>query len=64
MSLFNNPFVKICTSGLGTGTDAGKAVGYTVLIFSFVFIAAFYVCKWVYTLFTKHKAAGRETSKI
>lgn len=32
MKLFQNPFVRFCTSGFGTGTDAGKAAGYAVLI--------------------------------
>lgn len=55
MGMFDNPFVRFCTSGLGTGTTAGKAVGLTILIIGFAFIAAFYVCKWAYNFFKKRK---------
>lgn len=50
MSLFNNPFTRVCTSGFGTGTDAGKALGYTVLICGFVFVAIYYAGKGAYVL--------------
>lgn len=50
MSLFNNPFTRVCTSGLGTGTDAGKALGYTLLIIGFGFVAVYYAGKGVYKL--------------
>ncbi len=53
MSLFNNPFTRVCTSGFGTGTDAGKALGYTVLICGFCFVAVYYAGKGVYVLAKK-----------
>lgn len=56
MSLFNNPFTRFCTSGLGTGTDAGKAVGYTLLICGFCFMAVYYVGKGVYKVATRNKS--------
>ncbi len=59
MSLFNNPFTRVCTSGFGTGTDAGKALGYTVLICGFCFMAVYYagkgVCKLVKSTSKKPK---------
>lgn len=58
MSMFNNPFVRICTSGLGTGTTAGKALGYTILICGFAVMAVYYIGKWIYTLIKKRKAAA------
>lgn len=59
MSLVSG-FVKFCTSGLGTGTDAGKAVGYTILILCGVFILAYWVIKGIVKLvkyFTSKKEA-------
>lgn len=53
MSLFNNPFTRVCTSGFGTGTDAGKALGYTVLICGFCFMAVYYVGKNIYVIAQK-----------
>lgn len=53
MSLFNNPFTRICTSGLGTGTTAGKALGYTVLVCGFCVVAVYYAGKGVYKLAKK-----------
>lgn len=50
MSLFNNPFTRVCTSGFGTGTTAGKALGYTVLICGFCLVAVYYAGKGVYKL--------------
>lgn len=44
MSMLNNPFVRVCTSGFGTGTTAGRALGYTVLLFAFAFIALSIYC--------------------
>lgn len=32
MTLFQNPFVRLLTSGFGTGTSAGKAMGIAILI--------------------------------
>jgi hypothetical protein len=32
MKFFKNPFVRFLTSGFGTGTDAGKAMGIAILI--------------------------------
>ncbi len=53
MSLFNNPFTRVCTSGFGTGTDAGKALGYTVFICGFCLVAVYYAGKGVYLLAKK-----------
>lgn len=53
MNLFNNPFVRACTSGFGTGTSAGKALGYSVLIVSFLIIFAVYAGIWAYKLIKK-----------
>lgn len=38
-------------------TTAGRALGYTVLLFAFAFIAAFYILRWGYRLFQRRKAA-------
>lgn len=56
MSLFNNPFTRFCTSGLGTGTTAGKALGYTALICGFCVVAVYYAGKGIYKLATKSKS--------
>lgn len=53
MSLFNNPFTRVCSSGFGTGTTAGKALGYTVLICGFCAVAVYYAGKGVYKLVKK-----------
>lgn len=58
MSLLSG-FVKFCTSGFGTGTDFGKAVGWTVLICLGVFIIAIWVIKWIIKLI-KHFTAKKE----
>lgn len=60
MSMFNNPFTRVCTSGFGTGTAAGKALGYTVLICSFAVIGTYYAGKGCYNLYKKHKAKAEE----
>lgn len=60
MSMFNNPFVKFCTSGLGTGTDAGKAVGYSLLICGIAFVGIYYVGKGCYNLVKKAKATKEQ----
>lgn len=57
MSLFNNPFTRVCTSGFGTGTTAGKALGYTVLMVGFCGVAVYYAGRGVYRLVQKNKAA-------
>lgn len=64
MSLFNNPFVRVCTSGLGTGTTAGKAVGYTILLFSFAGIAVFYAGRGAYRLIRKRNASKEGADKV
>lgn len=55
MSLFNNPFTRVCTSGFGTGTTAGKALGYTVLICGFCVAGVYYAGKGIYKLAAKRK---------
>lgn len=55
MSLFNNGFTRFCTSGFGTGTSAGMAAGYTLLIVSFGVILIFYVGKGIYKVVKKPK---------
>ena len=62
MSIWANVFVRFCRSGLGTGTDFGKAVGYTILLFAFLFILAYYAIKWMWKLFKyiKNKRAEKE----
>lgn len=62
MSMFNNPFVKVCTSGFGTGTTAGKALGYTVLIGGIAIVGVYYAGKWGYSLVKKRKAAANSVS--
>ena len=49
MSLVSG-FIKFCTSGFGTGTDAGKALGWTILICLGIFIIAFWVIKMIVKL--------------
>ena len=49
MSLLSG-FISVCTSGFGTGTDAGKALGWTILICLSIFIFAFWVIKMIVKL--------------
>lgn len=60
MSIWDNGFVRFCRSGLGTGTDFGKAVGYTILIFAFLFILAYYAIKWIWKFCTYMKKKNAE----
>lgn len=46
MGFWSNSFVRFCTSGMGTGTNAGKALGYAILVVAFLFILAYYLIKW------------------
>lgn len=56
MSTFDNPFVRFCTSGLGTGTTAGKAAGYTLLLCGIGVVAVWQVGKFSYKMVKKSRA--------
>lgn len=53
---FLGGYARFCASGFGLGSDFAKAVGITVLILTFVFVAAFYVIKWIVQFFLRRKA--------
>lgn len=53
---FLGGYARFCASGFGLGSDFAKAVGITVLIVTFVFVAAFYVIKWIVQFFLRRKA--------
>lgn len=57
---FLGGYARFCASGFGLGSDFAKAVGITVLILTFVFVAAFYVIKWIVQFFLRRKA-NKET---
>lgn len=59
MKLFQNPFVRFCTSGLGTGTDAGKAVGYALLICAIPIVVLVYAISFFLKI--KKKRENRQT---
>lgn len=59
MGLFDNGFARLCTSGFGTGTTAGKALGYTVLICGIGVVCVFYLGKGIYKLVKKNNAKGQ-----
>lgn len=62
MSLFNNPFTRVCTSGFGTETSAGKALGYTVLICGFCIVAVYYMGKGIYKLVKRPSKSNNDSS--
>lgn len=47
---FVGGYIRFCTSGFGLGATPAKALGITVLIFSIIFVIAFYAIKWTYKL--------------
>ena len=53
---FLGGYARFCASGFGLGSDFAKAVGITVLILTFVFVAAFYVIKWIVQFVLRRKA--------
>jgi len=61
MSLFKNPFVSFCTSGLGTGTDAGKALGYSLLVVGIAFVGVYYAGKGCYKLVKKARTSQHQS---
>lgn len=59
---FLGGYARFCASGFGMGTDFAKAVGITVLILTFVFVAAFYVIKWIVQLILRSKKNKEEAA--
>lgn len=59
---FLGGYARFCASGFGMGTDFAKAVGITVLILTFVFVAAFYVIKWIVQLILRSKKKKEEAA--
>ncbi len=57
---FLGSYARFCVSGFGLGADAAKAVGIVVLILTFVFVAAFYVIKWIVQFFLRRNKAKKE----
>ncbi|MDT3388748.1 MAG: hypothetical protein LIR46_13465 [Bacteroidota bacterium] len=50
MKIFDNALMRTLTSGFGTDTAAGKAVGMTIALFIVFFVIAYYCIKWAVKL--------------
>ena len=53
----NNGFFRFLTSGFGTGTAAGKAVGWTIAICLIGLWVLIWLVKKIYAAFAKEKTA-------
>ncbi len=53
-------YVRFCVSGFGLGVTAARAAGIAVLIVTFLFVAAFYVIKWIVQFFMRRKKAKQQ----
>ena len=56
-------YVRFCLSGFGLGVNAARAAGIAVLIVTFVFVAAFYVLKWIIQFFMRRNKAKKEAQQ-
>lgn len=58
MSMFNNSFTRFLTSGFGTGTAAGKAVGITVFVLLIGVFVIVGLIKLIYNMISSSKRDG------
>ncbi len=56
-------YVRFCVSGFGLGVNAARAAGIAVLIVTFLFVAAFYVIKWIVQFFMRRNKAKKEAQE-
>lgn len=56
-------YVRFCVSGFGLGVNAARAAGIAVLIVTFLFVAAFYVIKWIVQFFMRRNKAKKEAQQ-
>ncbi|MGM9800248.1 MAG: hypothetical protein ACI30M_06150 [Muribaculaceae bacterium] len=60
MSIFNNWFSRLCFSGFGTGTAAGKAAGIVIFIMALGLILLIWIISLIIKQFTKKSNSENE----